>query len=324
MPYPVAPIFDTELLEVSEPEPRIVGPWRRPVQMLAEQSVGGHTSIHDDETAQKVGFRAGAIEGPTHFSQLVPLGYHCFGDAFLARGCISSHFRQPCVEGDEVQAWASAPAGDARLVHAGMTKRDGSAVLSATLSVGPEHPVTELDALMAGLRPPERLVILRDLAVGRRGAVVEKVSMGFEQNMGALYPFTLAAKLRAITEPCRYYTSEGAADSPWGRPLVPFEMISVLTQYTSLQARFPVRQPSVGLFVNQEIRLLDGPIFVDEVYHLEREVVRLSESRKVESMWILTSVTEAKSGRLIASVLLNSAVLKASYPEYERELAGME
>lgn len=316
-------VFETELSEASEPEPRLVGPWRKPVQMLAQQDIGGRTSIHDDATAEKVGFVAGPIEGPTHFSQLVPLGHAHFGDAFHERGCISSHYLSPCVEGDEVQAWSALAPDDAGRVKAGATKRDGTPVLSATLSLGPDHPETELDALMARLRPPEQLVILRDLAVGAKGAEIERVRMDFDQHMGALYPFSLAQKLGVITEPCAYYTAEGAEKSPWGRPLIPFEMISVLTQYTSPKSRFAVRQPVVGLFANQEMRLLDGPLFVGEDYLLEREVVAISESRRVESYWVRTAVREAKSERLVAHVLLNSACMKASYPSYEQERAAL-
>ncbi|MCH8813975.1 MAG: hypothetical protein IH957_02595 [Chloroflexi bacterium] len=308
---------------VSEPEPRIVGPWRKPVQMLAEQDIGGRASIHDEETARKAGFTGGAIEGPTHFSQLVPLGHELFGDAWHERGCISAHYQNACVEGDEVQAWAEQdPDGDNR-ARAGMQKRDGTPVLSATLSIGPDHPETELDALLARLRPADQLVILRDMKIGAKGAEVERVQMGFDQHMGKLYPFTLEEKLAVITESCQYYTKEGGAASPWGRPIVPFEMISVLTQYSSAQARFPVRQPVVGLFANQEIRLLDGPLFVGDEYLLEREVVALSESRRAESSWVRTSVREAKSERLVATTLLNSAVLKASYANYEEERAGL-
>jgi hypothetical protein len=316
-------LFKTELTLVGEPEARIVGPWRRPVQMLAEQDIGGRTSIHDDATAQKVGFQGGAIEGPTHFSQLVPLGHAVFGGAWHERGCISAHYQNPCIEGEEVQAWAEAAPDGANPVRAGMAKRDGTPVLSATLSLGPDHPETELDALMARLRPPEQLVILRDLVLGMKGAEIEEVEMDFDQHMGKLYPFTLTQKLVAITEPCTYYSAEGGAASPWGRPIIPFEMISVLTQYTTGRAKFPVRQPVVGLFANQEIRLLDGPLFVGETYRLEREVVALSESRRVESSWVRTSVREAKSERLVATTLLNSAVMKASYPRYEEERASL-
>ena len=321
--HDISRIFDCELARVEEPEPRIVGPWRRPAQMLADQDIGGRTSIHDDATAEKVGFVGGPIEGPTHFSQLAPLGHAWFGDAFHERGCISSHYLNPCVEGDEVQAYLDVAPEGSNPVHVGAIKRDGTPVLSATLSLGPEHPETELDALMARLRPPEQLVILRDLKVGQKGAEVETVQMATDQHMGALYPFSLAQKLEKITEPCRYYESDGAGRSPWGRPIIPFEMISVLTQYTSGKARFPVRQPVVGLFANQEIRLLDGPLFVDEEYRLEREVIALSESRRVESSWVRTRVCEAKSDRLVATALLNSAVLKASYPDYETERAAL-
>ena len=51
--HSLADLFDAELTRVDAPEPRIVGPWRTPAQMLAEQEVGGHASIHDEETARK-------------------------------------------------------------------------------------------------------------------------------------------------------------------------------------------------------------------------------------------------------------------------------
>jgi len=47
--------------------------------MLSDQSYDDHASIHDDMTAQKLGFKGGTIEGPTHFSQLAPLGEAVFG-----------------------------------------------------------------------------------------------------------------------------------------------------------------------------------------------------------------------------------------------------
>src|SRR5215475_14109611 len=45
----------------------LIGPLRAPRQLLAAQKYDDHTSIHDDETAQKFGFKGGTIEGPTHF-----------------------------------------------------------------------------------------------------------------------------------------------------------------------------------------------------------------------------------------------------------------
>ena len=73
-----------------------------------------------------------------------------------------------------------------------------------------------------------------------------------------------------ITEPSPWYAG---TDNPWGRPIVPFEMLSVLFQYRAREDRLPVRGPAVGLFADQEIRLLRGPLFVGESYTTEREVV---------------------------------------------------
>ena len=79
--------------------------------------------------------------------------------------------------------------------------------------------------------------------------------MGFDEHNGALYPFTLAQKLARITEPCSWYDADG--DSPWGRPIVPTEMMSVLADKAGIH--LPVRGPAVGLFIDLEVRYLDGP-----------------------------------------------------------------
>lgn len=300
--------------------PLLTGPWRRPVQMLAEQSVGGRTSIHDDSTAKKVGFSAGTIEGPTHFSQFDPLAHHLFGDAWFETGCISARYRNACVEGEEVQAWASPRKEGQSCVAAGMQKRDGTPVLTATLSIGSNQEPTEVEALLAKLEPARNLLIFGDLEVGMKGAEPETVVMDFDQNMGALYPFSLRAKLAAITEPCRWYGEESGALSPWGRAIIPTEMISVLLQYSSFKARFPVK-PSVGLFVNQEIRLQAGPLFVGEPYRVEREVIALTESKRAESMWVRSSVF-SKEDACVATMILNTAAMKASCPNYDEERAA--
>ena len=47
------PAFTTELLENGN---LLVGPWRSSKQMLHAQVYDSHASIHDDATAQKLGF----------------------------------------------------------------------------------------------------------------------------------------------------------------------------------------------------------------------------------------------------------------------------
>lgn len=297
----------------------ICGPWRGPRQMLAHQEYDAHASIHDDATAKKLGFKGGTIEGPTHFSQFTPLGVHLFGPEFLAQGCISAHYRNPVFESEEVMAFAARPAAGERQVAIWMTRRDGAEILRGTMSIGADAGATALDKRLTELAPLADPVILRDVRVGMRTAP-QRIRMDADQHMGALYPFSLTQKLKVITEPSDWYAT---GDTPWGRPVVPFEMISVLLQHSSKADRLPSKGPAVGLFADQEIRLIDGPLFVSEDYEVQREVVALSGSRRTESMWVRTEVRRPGQDRLVATMLLNHAILKDSYAAYEAERAEL-
>ena len=308
--------FDTSIVETSS---SLVGPWRQPRQMLRAQVYDAHASIHDDATAQKLGFQAGTIEGPTHFSQLVPLCAHLWGTAWFEAGCLSAHYRNPVFEGEEVQAHLCKPAAGKTSCDIWMVKRDGTEVLRGTASIGPDYSPTALEQRLKELKPLADPVILRDITVGMR-MPRQRIRMDFDQRMGDLYPFSLRDKLKVITEPSSFY--EDGLLSPWGRPIVPFEMLSVLFQYRSHEDSFPARGPAVGLFADQEIRLLRGPLFVGEEYQTEREVVALSGSRRTESMWIRTTVYDAVNTP-VASMLLNLASIKESYSSYQKEYAEL-
>ena len=303
-------IFDTPLT--------LCGPLRRPRQMLADQEYGGHSSIHDDAMAEKLGFKAGPIEGPTHFSLFPPLLEHIWGQAWFERGCLSAHYQTMVVEGEAVRAYAETPPAGATTTRVWAEKADGTPVLEASASLG-QGP-TLLDQRLAELRPPEPLVILADLKVGMTGAEDEPVRMDPDQHMGALYPFSLNQKLAVITETSPWYVDPAA--SPWGRAIIPLEMVSVLAEYSSRKAAFPVKGPAVGLFADQEIRMVDGPLFVGEDYLIRREIVALSQSRRTESFWVRTKIFDAAGKTLKAEMLLNHASLKQSYAGYDAALAG--
>jgi len=302
--------FDTQIV--------LRGPLRAPRQMLADQEYGGHSSIHDDSMAEKLGFRAGPIEGPTHFSLFPPLMQRIWGKAWFERGCLSAHYQNMVVEGEETRAFVEWPGEGAATTRAWAEKADGTPVLEASASLG-EGP-TLLGDRMAGLRPPEKLVILANLKVGMAGAEDERVRMDADQNMGALYPFSLTQKLAAITETSPWYSDPKA--SPWGRAIIPLEMVSVLAEYSSGKARFPTKGPAVGLFADQEIRMVDGPLFVGEDYVIRREIAALSESRRTESYWVRTRIFDASGKTLKAEMLLNHATLKDSYARYAEEAAA--
>ncbi len=306
--------FDTPLV--------LRGPLREPRQMLADQEYGGHASIHDDRMAEQLGFRAGPIEGPTHFSLFPPLLARLWGRAWFERGCISAHYQNMVIEGESVRAFAEVPPPGATVTRVWAEKADGTPVLEASASLGPAHGPTLLEQRMAKLAPPGRLVILEDLHVGLKGAADERVRMDPDQHMGALYPFTLNQKLAKITENSPWYSDASA--SPWGRPIIPLEMISVLAEYSNRQAKFPVKGPAVGLFADQEIRLIDGPLFVGQDYLIRREIVLLSESKRTESYWVRADIFDADGRTLRAQVLLNHATLKQSFAGYDDARSARE
>lgn len=289
----------------------LTGPWRQPAQMLAAQEYDGHSSVHDDTTAASLGLAGAPIEAPTHFSQFDPLAVLAWDRVWFERGCISAHFRTMVVEGEEVQASLTARPGTAASIEA--HKADGTAVLTGTASIGPDHGVSELESRLAESTEPGALYILDRLEVGTiaDGGVA---SVDFDESNGSAYPFSLNEKLARITEPHPWYTAEGGPGSPWGRAILPFEMVSVLANKSALP--WPVRTPSLGLFLDLEIRLVDGPVFVGREYALHRELVGLGQSRRTESYWTRTTVTDTETGRATAQVLLHSGVFKESYPGY--------
>ncbi len=299
--------FDTEITRDSD---TLVGPLRAPAQMLADQEYAGHTSVHDHETAAKLGLAGAPIEGPTHFSQIDPLAVERWGREWFEHGCVSSHFLNMVVEGDEVRA-ALEPV-TATLARIGAEKADGTPVLTGTASIGRED-ATELDERrQRGLADPGRLHIVDQLALGMTVTVDAVVTMGFDDHNGSLYPFTLSEKLAKITERSSWYVADG--DSPWGRPVVPTEMISVIAHRSN--AHFPVRGPAIGLFIDLEVRFVDGPVFVGQPYLVEHTLVGIGQSKRVESYWTESTLTDAETGVHAATVLLHQGVFKASYADY--------
>ncbi len=299
-PHEPPPAFTTPLT--------LTGPPRTPRQLLDDQTYGGHASLHDESVAGGLGLGGAPIEGPTHFSQFDPLAYAAWGRRWFETGCISCHFQSMVVEGEEVVATLEPATDDSAVIRA--TRPDGSVVLTGTASVDPDAP-TELGRRLAKLGDPGELFIVDRLSVGMRSVEPDPVSVDADTPNGELYPFSLARKLETITEPSGWYAS---GDNPWGRPILPFEMVSVLAQKSG--SDLPVRGPAVGLFIDLEVRLLDGPLFVGQSYRVLREVVGLGQSRRTESSWVRTTLTDADTDRPAASVLLHSGMFKESYAGY--------
>ena len=297
----------------------LTGPFREPAQMLAEQSYGGHKSVHDAQSAATLGLRGAPIEGPTHFSQFEPLAAAVWGDRWFTHGCISAHFQNMVIEGEQVQAQLTLDGPGATAGRIDAQKADGTPVLTGTASIGPDHGETALSTRLADAqaKSPGVLHIIDQMRVGQRGSHAESVKVNFDDHLGDFYPFTLRQKLATITENITFH-AEGAS-TPWGSPVLPFEMLSVLTNAFSKDAGFVARQPSVGLFIDLEVRMIDGPVLVGHEYRLERELVALGQSKRTESYWTRTTLFDGD--RAVAEVLLHQGVFKASYADYPADAA---
>ena len=103
----------------------ICGPFRQLRQMLEEHTYEGHVSIHDSSMANNLGFDGAPIEGPTHFSQFDPLMFKLFGQAWFETGCISAHYQNMVVEGEEVRVFGTLN-NDRKSAIIRAEKRDGT------------------------------------------------------------------------------------------------------------------------------------------------------------------------------------------------------
>jgi hypothetical protein len=294
----------------TEPDGTLAGPWRRPINLLRAQTYEEHASIHDDATAQRLGFRGGTVEGPTHFSQLTPLLVEVFGESWFETGCISANYRNAAYEGEEVQARLTAVGP--RIAQIAVIKRDGTQVLTGSATLGNTAEPGAVSAKLQRAHPLAAPRILAGAQVGMR-APSRLVRMDFATRMGDLYPFSLEDKLAVITENSPWYQRD--ASTPWSRAIMPMEMISVLCQRFAAQDGFPVSDPVVGLFADQQIRLYSGPVAPETDYRLEREIIALTESPKTESMWLRSRLLSGEY--LVAEMVLNQAFLKASSPLYD-------
>ena len=300
--------FDTPITSDGD---TITGPPRQPCQMLADQAYDGHASVHDGDVAENLGLPGAPIEGPTHFSQFDPLAYSVWGRRWFETGCISAHFQTMVVEGESITASLTRGA-DPEIARIDAIKSDGTPVLNGTVSVDPAA-TTELGERLAKTQARDTgdLFIIDQLEVGRRSHVDATVSIDIDTDNGMLYPFSLRSKLEAITEPSPWYDTDR-------QPVGTSDRAVRDVQRALPQGRQCARRQRPGGRAVHRPRgpVIDGPLFVGEQYVLDREVLALGQSRRVESHWVETKVSSAATGAHVATVLLHSGVFKASYAGY--------
>ncbi len=274
---------------------RLYGPWRQPRNLHNE--IPG--SIHDDTTAQTLGFRGGTVAGNIHFEMLVPLLLKAFGQRWFERGTLSIDFKYATIDYEEVRGIVDVPpegATDAQVAVL-MERPAGEVVGVGTASVGDPGAKTALALKDLGKYDGGEYTALKDISPGDRFPVMQTT---VTKRMAE-------ERTQVITEPLPWYVG----NSPWGGPIAtPTIIVGALTaaQTRFLQGR---RGMGVGLYGAIEIRNVNGPVFIDQPYTTSGEVVARGQSPKTEYIWYESYLDDA-DGKRVAEMLMQLRYMKGS------------
>lgn len=281
--------------EIVSKEGHFYGPWRQ----SRNPGAGGTGSLHADTTAQQLGFRGGAVAGVTHFELFLPLIQKAWGQRWFERGTLSIDFHNPTVDREDVRAiLGQPPAGEAASqVVAWIERPDGMMVGKGTASAGDCEETTTLSAKDIHKYDTGTYSILKNVQPGDVLPTVD-VSVTLEQSR---------RRMETITEPLPWYVGE----SPWGGPIA---TPSMATSTMSQPWRPYIKErgmPAVVLWGAAELRLLNGPVKVDELYQAGGEIVARGQSPKTEYFWSETYLNDATGGR-VAELRMQLRFLKDS------------
>jgi len=283
------------------------GVWAGPIRRPQNTAAHHKGSIHDDATAQKLGFRGGTVAGSLHMEQFPPLLTQLLGDAWWVSGGLSLYFRFATTHLEPVQCFAVAPRacdGSQResaqkRIEVWMDHENGERIAEGSACVGGVDPTSALRQRITVVPPAGELRILAKLDLARTTADAPV----------RIARATLDERLDVVTEPCVEYT----VASRWGRPALP-PSLAVQAMRTVEPGLLSRTGPVVGLFGAIEVQHLDGPLFADEDYRARGRVLAVSDTPKTEYFWYESIVADAATGRDRASMLMMLRFMKASSP----------
>lgn len=277
----------------------VTGPVWRGVNWSADAGAG---SIHDDQTAEKLGFRGGTVAGDIHMNQFPPVLLEIFGDEWFRSGNLSLNFKAATVDGEQVQVFAEKLAPGATQTRVWMERDDGLLVCTGTAAIG-DHSRSELRS--RDLRPcdPGELRILRNLAPGMSLGDYEVVldpAKQFERYDNGL-----------ISDPLSVYRTAGQ----WGEPVAaPCTFVQYMWGPPTEFIR-PQLSRAVGLFGAIEIGHVNGPLLVNAPYQFHSEVVCVGQSPQTEYFWFDTTASRP-DGDLVATFRMMLRFMKSSSADY--------
>lgn len=275
--------------------PIITGPWRKPTNTAADQKGG----IHDDETAQNLGFAGGTVAGNLHMEQFPPLLVEHYGDAWWQQGNLSMYFLSATQDQEPVRCFMETNEDDATAdVRLWMENEQGDRVMAGTAGIGGvEH--SEITTRLANLRPAHDLRMLADIELGSTSPMLEVTTTDA----------MVEERMAVITEPMPGYREEPNRVLPMA-PLVEF--------FRAVEAHVVrVRGPFVGLYGAIEVQYYNGPIRSNNNYHLTGEAIGVSESPKTEVLWYEAMLRDPATGAPAARMIKMDRVMKGASPLWD-------
>lgn len=285
-----------EAFSAVEQDGVLAGPVRCPVNF----SRGAVGSIHDDKTAQTLGFRGGTVAGNIHFEQYPPLMLARFGEGWRRRGGLSLYFLNATTDGEPVQAFVGPTdevAPGVRRAAVWMETPEGVRVSEGTAWVGGGDPGSALRLRVANQRPATDLRILK-------GSKVGDTVMDVPSRLDGL---TSLRRLEGVTEPLPEYRDVALFGGQVAAPAVAIDALRAVED-----PLFRLGKDYVGMFGAIELEFLDGPVFTDRDYLADGQILALGESPKTEVAWYESTLREAADGRPVARMIMMSRLLKAS------------
>ena len=266
-------------------------------------SDAGAGSIHDDATAEELGFRGGTVAGDVHMNQFPPVLIDVFGDAWFERGNLSLAFKNATIDREKVRVFSERAAGGEHQVNVWMEREDGLLVNQGTAALG-DHRQSKLRALNKRPCPPRDLKILQ--------AVQPGMSLGeYEVAASPELQFTRFDQ-QLISDPLPWYRD---SSTPWGEVVgAPCTVIQYLWGVPQRKLNEYIGE-GVGLFGAIEIGFTHGPFLLNRTYRLTSEVLCVGQSPQTEYVWYETKAYDEQE-RLVASMLMQGRSMKASSPLY--------
>jgi len=281
--------------ECVEQDNLLIGPLLKPRNTARSAGAG---SIHDDATAQKLGFRGGTVAGSLHMEQLPPLLTRTFGDRWWQTGGMSLYFRYATTDLEAVRCFAKLDTNlqtvDKAQTNIWIEDSEEHLIAEGTASIGGADIQSALRLRIADVPRATDLRILKDMVVGDSSSP-HTVRISRDQ---------LAGRLAVITEPLDVYNG----DKPY---LPPSTMVQAMR---ACEADVLVRHKDigVGLFGAIEVQHINGPVYAEHDYTCLTTVLAVSETPKTEYVWYESLLTEAESDSKVASMLMMLRFMKAS------------